>query len=125
MAAHGMPLVDENKRRFLLPAPRSGMGAAGMKGAAPGRGKRARHLAGKKRAPPPARRIARRRGGHERFGIGVGGMGEKLAAGGRFHHAPQIHDGHVIAHEAYHTEIVGNEQVGPATTALATAMRCR
>ena len=40
------------------------------------------------------------------------GMGEKLAAGGRFHHAAQVHDGHVIAHEAYHTEIVGNEQVG-------------
>ena len=51
-------------------------------------------------------------GGHQRLGVGVGGMGEKLLGGRLLHQMAQIHHAHAVGDVAHHAHVVSDEQVG-------------
>ena len=51
---------------------------------------------------------------HQSPGVGVAGIGEKLARRGAFHQTPGVHDAHHVRHFGHHAQIVGDQQHGHA-----------
>ena len=107
-------------RRFLFPADRHDVRAAGVEAAAGRRMQRARNVVGQPLAATSAapRRVGGRHGGDQRLRIRVQRAGVQRALVGELDDLAEIHHGDPAGDVLHHAEVVGDEQIGEPEFAL-------